>query len=146
MRHVCFIIFHRGMITVIDSVTSSLSSSVIGAYHSEIQQGAVGAGAEGLRCERNRGHLMGVNCNSEGMRESVCVCLSLIWLVPLCVMSVMVGSTVGALTVSIPLLTNNQDWLRNHNQEQQKRATHPSQDQWEGAVATDKHKCCGSYF
>lgn len=74
MRHVCFIIFRRGMITVIDSVTSSLSSSVIGAYRSEIQQGAVRATAEGPHCERYRRHLMGVNCNGAGVRVHVCVC------------------------------------------------------------------------
>lgn len=67
--HICFIISCPGMIMVIDTVTSSPSSSVIGAYRSEIQEAAkrVGRGGGCRHSERYHGHLMDVNCRGTGM-------------------------------------------------------------------------------
>lgn len=93
MRHICFIISRRGMIMVIDGVTSSLSSSVIGAYCSEIQWGAIRVRAEGPCCERYHGHLMGGKRNGLGVCVRVCLCV-----IPLRVRPMMTGLTVGALT------------------------------------------------
>lgn len=60
--HIRFIISCPGTIMVIDTVTSSPSSSVIAAYCSEIQEAQIRGVWGHRRSERYHGRLMGVNC------------------------------------------------------------------------------------
>lgn len=79
----------------IDNVAPCLSPSVIGAYRSQMQEAAAWVRAAAPCCERYHGGLMGANCRG-GSDICVCMCMcvvvggvSLIWLIPLCVMSMM---------------------------------------------------------
>lgn len=98
---------------VIDTVTSSPSSSVIAAYRAQIQKGAnmwcvcvcVGGGGR-RRSEHYHGRFNG--CKLRGRRTC-----TLMWLIPLCVMSMIGGGDRrGLARVSIPLWTNKRSCQR----------------------------------
>lgn len=97
--HIRFIISCPGMIMVIDTVTSF---PLVISYRC-LDPGSRDGGGYHRRSEHYHGRLMGVNCRGACTCAAACL---LMWLIPLCVMSMIGGDRRGPDWVSIPLWTN----------------------------------------